>query len=234
MRLDVGEVRRLEAIEFDLPLERILETPPFPKWSESRHSRDKLRDITRRLRTEVLDSLDPRGMYSIVPVEDSGIREYRPPEPVLDAAYVCSLVVTAGELSAAEDDGTRLFEGLVRDAIENVALGHITEAVAEEILDVAEDHGWGTTRMFAPGSGSVNWSIENRRFLFESLPAADIGVRLRENGLVEPNKTITAVLGMGPNVTQAPDLRSCVGCPRLQECPYADTEDIATVTASQA
>lgn len=226
MTLSVGDVRQLEEIEFDLDTETILESPPFPKWSQSRYSRDKLRETVRRLRPAVLDALDPRGMYRIVPIEESGIQSFEPPEPVLEAEYVCSLIVTAGELPAGDDGGAYLFEELVRDAIENVALGHITESVGEEILDLAADHDWGTTRLFAPGSGSVNWPIENRRFVFENLPASDIDVRLRENDLVEPNKTITGVLGMGPNVTQAPDLRSCIGCPRIGDCPYADTSDV--------
>ncbi|AUX08691.1 hypothetical protein AArcSl_1054 [Halalkaliarchaeum desulfuricum] len=226
----MGEIRRLEEIDIDLPVEEILNRPPFPKWMGSRHSEEKLRETVTELRPAVLADLDPRGMYRILETDGSGIGAYDPPDLLTDAEYVCSVIVTAGELSDGGDDGQQLFEEFVRDAVENVALTVLTETVGEEIRDVADANGWNTTRLFTPGDGGYDWPLANRKYVFETLPAEEIDVRLLDNGLNVPNKTISGVVGMGPDVTQVPGFHSCLGCPILPECDYADTSDLAPVT----
>ncbi|UWG50195.1 hypothetical protein AArcCO_0877 [Halalkaliarchaeum sp. AArc-CO] len=230
MSLTVGEVRHLEEIAIDLPIDEILDRPPFPTWMDSRHAAGKLRDAVAEVRPAVLAEIEPRGMYRILETDDSGIAAYEPPELLLDAEYVCSVVVTVGELSDEEDEAPQLFEGFVRDAVENVALTVITETVGDEIRDVAEKNGWNTTRLFTPGDGGYDWPLSNRRYVFETLPTDEIGVSLLDNGLNVPNKTISGVVGMGSSVTQVPGFHSCLGCPILQECDYADTSDLAPVT----
>ena len=225
MGIQVGDVQVWRDIEFDYSVDRILETPPFPKWLDSRYSRDKLVDAIERLRPQVVEELDPRAMYRVIPIEESGIEAYSPPEPILEAEYVCPAIVTAGSFSDSSGGEGYLFDDLVRDVLENVALDLLTEQVGTRIVEETHEEGWNTTRFFAPGSGSVDWPLEKRAYLFEVLPAADIDVRLKDNGLVEPNKTITCVLGMGPEVPQAPSLISCDGCPRLMDCDYADPSE---------
>ena len=226
MGIHTDEVSILRDVTFDFSLDRILDMPPFPRWRQSQYSKTKLENTARRLRSEVRDELDPRALYRILPVDDSGVQQYSPPDPIREADYVCCVLITAGEFQSSIEGSKQLFDDLVRDAIENVALQLLTEEVGTRIREAAHEQGWATTRLFAPGSGSVNWPIENRAYIFEVLPAEAIGVKLTENGLVEPSKTISCVLGMGPSVEQAPSLVSCDGCPRIAECPYADTPEI--------
>jgi hypothetical protein len=77
----------------------------------------------------------------------------------------------------------------------------------------------------------VDWAVGNSKYIFETLPAEEIDVQLTRSGLIEPTKSISSVIGMGPNVQQAPNLFSCAGCPRLQDCPYA-VEGDATAAES--
>ena len=42
MAVAIGSVVRLEDIDIDFSLDRIFETPPFPTWTESRYSRERL------------------------------------------------------------------------------------------------------------------------------------------------------------------------------------------------
>lgn len=224
MQESIGEVHVLENLELDLSLDRILDTPPFPTWRESKYSRERLEEPVERLRTEVRQAVDPRGMYRIRPTDQTDIRAYDPPNPVTEAAYVCSLLVTVGDCGSARPESEPLFDEMVRDAIENAVLTITKETIAIHIRDRATDEeGWNTTRLFSPGSGNVDWSVENSRFVFETLPAEEISVSLADNGLIRPNKSVSGVLGVGPDIEHAPELFTCEGCPRIPDCPYAKT-----------
>lgn len=217
---DESQIRR--DIHLDLSVEHILDRPPFTAWVGSRFSRDRLAEAVERLSTDVRREMDPRAAYTVLPTSGSGIVAYSPPDPLGEASLVCTLLVTVGEFDReAPTDPT--FDELVRDAIENVALQLAKEEVGNRIRDQANERGWNTTRLFSPGSGNVDWAIENAAFVFDALPADDIGMTRTDSGFIQPPKSISTVIGMGPEVAQAPDMYTCVGCPRISECDYART-----------
>lgn len=221
MALQVGPVTTVRDVEVELPIDRVFETPPFTQWAESRYSRDRLEDAVRRIRPEVVSAIEPRAMYRVLPTEETDLSRFDPPEPLLEAGYVGTMVVTVGQSESPESDSKHLFDAMIRDALENVALTVVKERLATDIRREANEAGWNTTRLFSPGSGNVDWPVENTAFVFETLPAADIGVEITDHGLLVPNKSISTVVGMGPTIAQAPDLFTCVGCPRIPDCPYA-------------
>ncbi len=217
----IGTVQRVDDIEVDLSIDRVFETPPFPTWTSSKYSRDRLEEPVRRLAREVQQAIDPRAMYGIFSTEETTIRDYDPPAPVLEASHVCTLVVTVGNCQASRPGSEPVFDEMVRDALENAALTITKERVATDIREQANEAGWNTTRLFSPGSGNVDWAVENSAFVFETLPASEIGVSISENGLIRPNKSVSSVIGLGPEIEQAPALFTCEGCPRIPDCPYA-------------
>lgn len=222
MALVRGETKIRRDIHIDLSVERILDRPPLTAWTGSRFSRDELAEAVERLRPKVRQEMDPRAAYTILPTAESGITAYSPPEPLADASLVCTLLVTVGEFDR-ETPADPTFDELVRDAVENVALQFAKEAVGDRILDQANERGWNTTRLFSPGSGNVDWAIGNSAFVFDTLPADDIGMTRSDTGFIQPPKSISTMIGIGPDVVQAPDIYTCVGCPRLSECDYART-----------
>lgn len=217
----IGTVQRVEDIEVDLSLDRVFDTPPFPTWTSSKYSQDRLTEPVRRLAPAVQQAVDPRAMYCIFPTEGTALNDYDPPEPVLEASHVCTLVVTVGNCQASRPGSEPVFDEMIRDALENAALTIAKEQVARDIRQQANEAGWNTTRLFSPGSGNVDWAVENSAFVFETLPASEIGVSVSEDGLIRPNKSVSSVIGMGPDIEQAPALFTCEGCPRIPDCPYA-------------
>jgi len=221
MAVAIGSVVRLEDIDIDFSLDRIFETPPFPTWTESRYSRERLEAPVERLAPEVEAVIAPRAMYRVLPTHDTDLRSHAPPEPLLEAPFVATLVATVGDMTVTHPEAEPVFDEMIRDALENAALTMAKEAVALEIRDAANEEGWKTTRLFSPGSGNVDWPVEHSTFVFGTLPAEDIGVSVTPDGLLKPNKSICSVIGLGERIDQAPDLFTCAGCPKIPDCPYA-------------
>lgn len=226
MGLQPGEVHVVEDVGIDFSTERILAAPPFPEWSDTQVSRDRLHDLIESLRPQVKAEVDPRAMYTVTETEESGIQSHDPPQPLLDVSFLCCLLVTVGEVQPEEPPNSTV-EEMVRDAMENVALRFVKRAVALDIRDRAHERGWHTTRLFSPGSGNVDWDVTHSAFVFGHLPGSEINVTLTESGLLQPAKSISSVIGLGPNLEQAPDLFTCEGCPRIPDCDYAVSEQSA-------
>lgn len=220
MALVRGESQIRRDVHVDLSVERVLDRPPFSAWIGSRFSRKRLVEAVERLGTDVRREMDPRAAYTVLQGSESGISTYSPPGPIQEASFVCTLLVTVGEFDR-ETTTDPTFDELVRDGVENVALQLAKETIGNRIREQASEQGWNTTRLYSPGSGNVDWAFENAAFVFDTLPADDIGMSRSDSGFIQPQKSVSTVIGMGPEVAQAPDMYTCVGCPRISECDYA-------------
>ncbi|HDH09565.1 MAG TPA: hypothetical protein ENF84_01355 [Chloroflexi bacterium] len=88
--------------------------------------------------------------------------------------------------------------GYMLDSVGVMALG----TVGERLQRIAEEHaagrGWGVSPPLAPGS-LVGWPVDGQRELCALLPIEEIGVRLNEYCVLEPHKSASMVMGMGPD-----------------------------------
>lgn len=227
MELRPGTCQVIDDLEIDFSTERILGATPFSEWTGTRLSGKRLEALIEQLRPSVRRAVDARAAYAVMQTADSGLRNHDPPVPLCDTSFLCCLLVTVGRFS--EDDGTdSMVEEMVRDALENVALRFVKRTVALKIRDRAQEQGWNTTRLFSPGSGSVEWDVTHSSFVFEHVEAAKIDVSLGTGGIIQPPKSISSVIGLGPDVEQAPNLFTCEGCSRIPDCDYAITNEAPT------
>lgn len=115
-------------------------------------------------------------------------------------------VVTAGapfdnylEQLRAEDDllseflaysiGTEIAEAAVR-------------FVSGQIKLEALQSGFSITQSYSPGHCS--WNVREQQSLFSVLPDRPCGIVLNESGLMYPLKSISGIIGMGPNADSTP------------------------------
>jgi hypothetical protein len=83
-----------------------------------------------------------------------------------------------------------------------------------------------TTIPLSPGM--IGWSVaEGQSQIFALLDAAEIGVGLTEHGVMIPPKSLSMVLGIGPNMGTAGS--TCDYCSMRETCRYQDHYDRATV-----
>jgi len=83
------------------------------------------------------------------------------------------------------------------DCVGVMALGMVGERVRRLAEEQAAGRGWGVSPSLSPGS-LVGWPVQGQRELCALLPLADIGVRLNKYCVLEPHKSVSMVIGLGP------------------------------------
>ena len=125
-----------------------------------------------------------------------------PAKRLLAAVYTIgpALETRVSELQRAGD----LLLSYMLDCAGVMALGLVGERLrrlAEEQAAAASSHvrsgGWGVGPALSPG-GLVGWPVQGQRELCALLPLADIGVRLNKYCVLEPHKSVSLVIGLGP------------------------------------
>jgi hypothetical protein len=126
-----------------------------------------------------------------------------------------------GELQAAGE----LVLSYLLDSAGVVALGAAGEALRCLAEEEATGAGWGVGAALAPGS-LTGWPLYGQREVCGLLPLADIGVRLNSHCVLEPHKSASVVIGVGPGY-QARHVGSVCKFCALQDTCWRRREDPA-------
>jgi hypothetical protein len=78
-----------------------------------------------------------------------------------------------------------------------VALGAVGEAVRCLAEEAAASLGWGVSPSLSPGS-LVGWPLQGQREVCSLLPLEAIGVQLNRYCVLEPHKSASGLIGLGP------------------------------------
>jgi hypothetical protein len=117
------------------------------------------------------------------------------------------------ELQAVGDNMT----AYLLDSAGVVALGHTGESLRCLIEETAAEQGWGVSPSLSPGS-LLGWSLRGQRELCALLPLEEIGLRLTEHSVLQPHKSATAIVGLGPEY-DSPHIGSvCKYCSLQNTC----------------
>jgi len=84
------------------------------------------------------------------------------------------------------------------DTVGVMALGRVGQAVRCLAEEQAAAQGWGVSAALSPGS-LVGWPLQGQRELCALLPLDEIGVRLNSHCVLEPHKSVSVVIGLGPS-----------------------------------
>lgn len=118
-----------------------------------------------------------------------------------------------GELVAA---GKPLLAYML-DAVGVLALGAVGEALRRRIEERAAERGWGVSPALSPGS-LVGWALQGQRQVCNLLPLDEIGVRLNARYVLEPHKSVSMVVGLGPGYESAHVGSVCRYCSLVESC----------------
>jgi hypothetical protein len=138
-----------------------------------------------------------------------------------DAERVLISVCTIGpaleqhvhELNTARE-GLRAY---MLDSAGVVALGAVGEAVRCLAEETAAEQGWGVSPSLSPGS-LVGWNLRGQRELCALLPMGSVGVRLNSHYVLEPHKSTSAVIGLGPGYDTTQVGSVCKYCALAKTC----------------
>ena len=135
------------------------------------------------------------------------------------AKQVVAVVCTLGP--ELEDQASALFSedaalAVALDAVGSIALQHLAHGVREQIALRMVQSGWQVGVALSPGAG---WALETgQRQLFALVEAGLIGVQLTASSLMQPKKSTSFVLGVGPDMTSAGS--PCDVCDLGETCRY--------------
>jgi len=174
--------------------------------------------------------LDLRAVYDVLSVKDFHHKTIEleggvsfegslPARALAGAEKVAVAVCTIGP--ALEGRVKQLFaedpvRAMALDGAGVAALGKVSDAVMADVRDIAEEHQWGAGMRAQPGQ--EGWPIRQQRGIFEYLPVDEIGVHLTDSYLMIPQKSVSFVLGMGPDMR--PDAVACDFCSKRSRCPW--------------
>lgn len=89
------------------------------------------------------------------------------------------------------------FKGLVLDASGSVAAEEAIIAANAQIKALEEKNNNIITKRFSPGYG--DWILETQKEFLKWLGAAHIGIRLNESFMMQPEKSVSALIGVMKN-----------------------------------
>lgn len=179
---------------------------------------------------EVSELLHPEAVYGVLLVRDfhhktielEGGATFEGPlaaRALAGAEKVALAVCTIGPV--LEKRTKQLFaedpvRAMALDGAGVAALRKVSDLVIGDVREIAEEHGWGSGMRAQPGQ--EGWSIWQQRVIFEHLPTDEIGVSLTDSCLMIPRKSVSFVVGMGPDMR--PDAVACDFCSKRDRCPW--------------
>ncbi len=113
--------------------------------------------------------------------------------------------------------GRDSLDAYMLDSVGVVALGAVAEALRRVVEGRAAGLGWGVSAALAPGS-LVGWSLNGQRDLCSLLPLDQIGVALSPSFVLQPHKSASMLVGLGPRYPSRRVGSVCRFCSLADSC----------------
>ncbi|CAB1368328.1 hypothetical protein [Denitratisoma oestradiolicum] len=126
------------------------------------------------------------------------------------------------------DDGDML-EALALDSAATAAISSLMEGLQADSCKDASSRGLGSTLRYGPGY--TEWELSDIEVLFNYLPKGQVPVRLNDQHMMIPEKSLLAIVGLVPGGrSESPkvdpcricDLKNCV----LRKQPYGESRKL--------
>lgn len=111
----------------------------------------------------------------------------------------------------------RVFDGYLYDIIGLAALDALAAAVGSVAENYAAERGWGVGPLLSPGSVQ-GWDMGDQAILCSLLPLQMIDVKIQDNGVLAPFKSISFIIGTGPDYRAARVAHTCDVCSKRDDC----------------
>jgi hypothetical protein len=197
--------------------------------------RPEIRILIRELLAGVKKAqlLEPAGAYEIYTVTEISQRQLSlEGNPEVHDRLLPSLLPQAKELAVAvctigprlEKQVTDYFnhgeplQGMLLDGIGSAAVDSLTEEVCKFIAGEASSRGYEASSPISPGMPGL--PITEQWQLLKLVPAGEIEVSLTSSGIMVPRKSVSMVVGIGPQMAKWTRAEVCARCHLKKTCPY--------------
>jgi exosome complex RNA-binding protein Csl4 len=222
-----GRLITIADVQLSLDVAHVLEGQGIPSSQAS----PPLVATAEEVLGEVQALLAPRTLYTILPVRDFGHQRV-----VLDsgatfsgplvaralagaaevAVAVCSIGPALDERVSALFAAGDPIRAMALDGAGTAAVTQLTAMIGVRICDAATARGWSVGMRASPGQ--EGWPIQQQRVLFSLVPGERIGVQLTSSCLMLPQKSVSFVIGLGPDLRA--DSVPCDFCSKRERCQW--------------
>ena len=115
--------------------------------------------------------------------------------------------------SSHEGEVARAF---IMDTVGSVAVAKYSKYINLLISQEAAARGWESGMPIMPGTRGID--LELQRILFDIVDAKQIGLRVTKQNILVPLKSLSMIIGVGPEVTIGSAGHDCKICPKMNKC----------------
>jgi len=198
---------------------------------EPTRARPEVVAVAQAVLDEAQELLAPAALYTVLPVREfqhhsvtlEGGAVFEGPlvgRAVAGATELALAVCTIGP--ALEERVVALFasgepaRAMALDGAGVAAVEEVARMVRARICDLATARGLRAGMRISPGQ--EGWSLRQQRVLFDLIPADEVGVRLTDSCLMVPRKSVSFVIGLGPEMRV--DAVACDFCSKRERCRW--------------
>lgn len=118
------------------------------------------------------------------------------------AFFACTIGKGIENFSKEKMKAGDMLEGYIFDLIGSEAAEETAEKVHEYVRILADKERLHVTNRFSPGY--CNWDVKEQFKLFSFFSEANIGIKLTSSALMDPVKSVSGIIGIGPEVKYRP------------------------------
>jgi hypothetical protein len=195
-----------------LPAQRVLPTIEMLDQVTSRRQQTnpRLIEAKKSVLAEAVQLLEPVALWtSIEPGYFSSIpgnlqRSFSGIQSVLGS--ICTIGDRLEKRTHQYFSAQETIAGYYLDLLGTLAVAKLAQIVAEELRGQYDAQHW------APGDERGDVDLASQRFLFDRLPAAQIGMQLTENNIMRPIKSLSFFLVIGQHISGLRCSKACAQC----------------------
>jgi hypothetical protein len=197
--------------------------------------RPEIKILIRELLASISNAhlLEPAIAYGIYTITELSQRQLSlEGKPVVHDSLLSSLLPSAKELAVAVCTiGPKLekqvtdytsrgepLRGTLLDGIGSAAVDSLTKEVCKFVERKASSRGYEASSPISPGMPGL--PITEQWQLLKLVPAGEIGVSLTSAGIMVPRKSVSMVMGIGPQMAKWTRAEVCARCHLKKTCPY--------------
>jgi hypothetical protein len=130
------------------------------------------------------------------------------------AIFLCTAGEEIGKMSRRAMRSGDLLEGYIYDVVGSEIVEAAADLMQAELEKTMASEGRKITNRFSPGY--CGWNVSEQHKLFQLLPGTYCGIRLTASALMDPEKSVSGMIGIGENVKHLPyncsicDMKDCI------------------------
>jgi hypothetical protein len=131
---------------------------------------------------------------------------------------VCTIGSAISQRISEQMRGDQRLRAMFLDDLGSWAVDQVRQQLCRRIESDAASRDWHASASLSPGESE--WSVAEQGVIFSLVDARKIGVTLNESMVMSPVKSLSLIVGTGPNALGVEGASNCDFCTIRERCSY--------------